>query len=120
MSEKLELLSNKVAIVTGGASPRGIGKASAKLLAEHGARVAIFDLESGAAESSARDIGDNHMGLGCDVTNKSRCEAAVKQVLESYGRVDILLNNAGITQPLKVMDIAPENYRYWMPTCAVH
>ena len=104
------LLDSKVVIVTGAASPRGIGKATAKALAAQGARVVILDLRKEDAESAARDLGEEHLGLACDVTDKAACMAAAKAVIEKYGRVDGLINNAGITQPLKTMDIGADNF----------
>ena len=104
------LLDSKVVIVTGAASPRGIGKATAKALAAQGARVVILDLRQEDAESAARDLGEEHLGLACDVTDKDACVAAAKAVIEKYGRVDGLINNAGITQPLKTMDIQAANF----------
>lgn len=104
------LLQNRVAVITGAASPRGIGKAMAQVFAEHGARVAILDLNAEAAAAAAKDIGPDHLGLACDVTHKSDCERAAKAVVERFGQIDILVNNAGITQPLKIMDIQPANY----------
>lgn len=105
----MNLLYGKTAIITGGASPRGLGKATAMLFAEHGARVALLDLQ-GANEAALDLPGDGHTGWVCDVTDKTACEAVVAEVLATFGHVDILVNNAGITQPLKMMDIAPENY----------
>lgn len=104
------LLDGKFAVITGAASPRGLGKAAAALFAEHGAIVALLDLDKAAAEAAAADIGPNHVGLACDVTDKAACEAAVAELSSRWGRIDILVNNAGITQPLKIMDIAPANY----------
>ena len=104
------VLDGKYAIVTGAASPRGLGKATAKLFAEHGARVAILDLDADAARAAASDIGDQHVGLACNVTDNAACQAAVDELEARWGRIDVLVNNAGITQPLKIMDIAPENY----------
>jgi NAD(P)-dependent dehydrogenase (short-subunit alcohol dehydrogenase family) len=106
----MKLLDGQVAIITGAASARGLGKATAQLYAEHGARIAILDLDAAAAEDAAADIGEGHIGLACDVTRKEDCEAAVTVVLEAFGQVDILVNNAGITQPLKIMEITHENY----------
>ena len=80
------LLKDKVAIITGAASARGIGKAMARVFAEQGARVAILDLSAEAAVGAARDIGSEHLGLACDVTKKPDCEAAAKAVLERVGR----------------------------------
>jgi NAD(P)-dependent dehydrogenase (short-subunit alcohol dehydrogenase family) len=104
------LLKDKVAIITGAASPRGIGKATARLFAEHGARIAILDLDADAAAEAAADIGPGHIGLACNVTRKPDCERAAKAVVERLGPVDVLVNNAGITQPLRLMDIQPEHY----------
>lgn len=104
------LLEGRFAIVTGAASPRGLGKACARLFLDHGARVALLDLDASAARSAAADLGAQHLGLACDVTDKSACAAAVARLLAEWGRVDILVNNAGITQPLKTMDIGPDNY----------
>jgi NAD(P)-dependent dehydrogenase (short-subunit alcohol dehydrogenase family) len=104
------LLKDKVAIVTGAASARGIGKATARVFAEHGARVAILDLDAAAAEQAAADIGPGHMGLACDVTRKDDCERAAAAIAVRLGGIDILVNNAGITQPLKLLDIRPEHY----------
>lgn len=104
------LLKNKVAVITGAASARGIGKAVARLFASHGAFIAILDLDAEAAAAAAADIGPAHIGLACDVTNKTACQKAAQEVLQRLGHVDILVNNAGITQPLKIMEIEAANY----------
>ncbi|MCO5401660.1 SDR family NAD(P)-dependent oxidoreductase [Ralstonia soli] len=104
------LLENKVVIVTGAASPRGIGKATAKALAAHGARVVVLDLRLEDAEQAARDLGEGHLGLACDVTDRSACDAAVQAALTKYDRIDGLINNAGITQPLRTLDIQAGNF----------
>ncbi|MCB1972489.1 MAG: glucose 1-dehydrogenase [Geminicoccaceae bacterium] len=104
------LLENRVAIVTGAASPRGLGRATARMFADHGARVAVLDLDEGAARSAAADLGAGHLGLACDVTDRTACNDAARSVLDAFGQVDILVNNAGITQPLKLMDIEPAHY----------
>jgi NAD(P)-dependent dehydrogenase (short-subunit alcohol dehydrogenase family) len=108
--EPIVLLQDKVAIVTGAASARGIGKSTAALFAKHGAKIVILDLDAEAAAAAARDIGPEHLGLACDVTKKPDCETAAKKVLERFRQIDVLVNNAGITQPLKFMDIQPANY----------
>ena len=54
--------------------------------------------------------GAGHIGLACDVTDKAACNSAIEAVLERFDRIDVLVNNAGITQPIKFLDIAPENY----------
>ena len=105
------LLDGKIAIITGAASPRGLGKATAKLFAEHGATIVIMDLDADQASAAAKDLpGEGHIGLAGNVVDKAACDAAAKATLDQFGRIDILVNNAGITQPLKLMEIGPDNY----------
>ncbi|RQT14920.1 SDR family NAD(P)-dependent oxidoreductase [Burkholderia contaminans] len=104
------LLENKVVVVTGAASPRGIGKATAKALAAQGARVVILDLHKEDAQAAAADLGPEHLGLACDVTDKDACVAAARATLEHYGRIDGLVNNAGITQPVRTLEIGGKDF----------
>jgi NAD(P)-dependent dehydrogenase (short-subunit alcohol dehydrogenase family) len=109
-------LKDKVAIVTGGASLRGIGWATAKRFGDEGAVVAILDLDGSAAEQAAAAIGLRHMGLACDVRDEAACQAAVQHVLEQHGRVDILVNNAGVSQSHRLMDSTQADYDIVMDT----
>jgi NAD(P)-dependent dehydrogenase (short-subunit alcohol dehydrogenase family) len=84
--------------------------ATAKLFASHGAKVAILDLDLEASKRAAASIGPDHIGLACNVTDKVACDAAIAAVVAKFGRVDVLVNNAGITQPIKTLDITPANY----------
>jgi NAD(P)-dependent dehydrogenase (short-subunit alcohol dehydrogenase family) len=104
------LVENKVVIVTGAASPRGIGKATARALAQQGAKVVIVDLQLDAAQAAAAELGEVHLGLRCDVTDKASCDAAVQATIARYGRIDALINNAGITQPIRTLDIGAANF----------
>ncbi|RUY14677.1 SDR family oxidoreductase, partial [Mesorhizobium sp. M7A.F.Ca.CA.004.12.1.1] len=104
------MLKDKTAIITGAASPRGIGKATARRFAAQGCRVAIFDLDEEAAMNAARDIGPEHIGVVCDVRDPAFCRKAVGDVMARFGHVDILINNAGISQPDRLMDITQENF----------
>jgi NAD(P)-dependent dehydrogenase (short-subunit alcohol dehydrogenase family) len=104
------LLADKVAVISGAASPRGIGLATARLMAEHGARIAILDLDREASEHAAASLGQQHRGFACNVVDLESCRAAAASVLEAFGQADILVNNAGITQPLKFLEIEPRNY----------
>lgn len=103
------LLAGKVAAISGAASPRGIGLATARLFAAHGARVAILDLNEAAARDAAAGLGAEHRGFACDVTDPGACRRAAGRVLEAFGQVDALINNAGVTQPVRTMDITPED-----------
>lgn len=104
------LLKDKVAIITGAASARGLGFATAKLFAENGAKVVIIDLNGEASEAAAAALGEGHLGLAANVADEVQVQAAIEQIVAKYGRVDVLVNNAGITQPLKLMDIKRANY----------
>lgn len=101
------LLDGKTAVVSGAASRRRIGLATARLFAAHGARVAVLDIDAAAAEDAASSLGSSgeHLGLGCDVVDRDACNSAARAVIGRFGHVDILINNAGITQPLKFMEI---------------
>jgi NAD(P)-dependent dehydrogenase (short-subunit alcohol dehydrogenase family) len=104
------LLESRCCIVTGAASPRGLGLATARMFAREGGKVAILDLDAGQAKAAAAEIGNQHIGLACDVTDLDQCRSAIDEVLAAFGQIDVLVNNAGISQPLKLMDIKPENY----------
>lgn len=87
-------LARSVALITGAAD--GIGWATAQRLAADGLRVVLLDLRAEAAQSRAAELGPDHLGLGCDVTSEDSVEAAVTTVMERFGRIDALVNNAGI------------------------
>jgi len=104
------LLKDKVALITGGAGRNGLGYATAKMMAAQGARVVLLDLERADPAGAAADLGPQHLGVVADVTDKASCEAAAAEVLAKLGRIDILFNNAGITQPRKTLDITGADY----------
>ncbi len=104
------LLKDRVAIVTGGAGINGLGFATARMLAAHGARVVVLDLAQANPAGAAAELGPEHLGVVADVTSKEQCEAAAQAALERFGRIDILFANAGITQAKKTLDIAAADY----------
>lgn len=104
------LLKDKVAVITGGAGPNGLGFATARMMAAQGAKIAILDLERANPAAAAEKLGSGHIGLVADVTDKASCDAAVAAIIKALGRVDILVNNAGITQPVKTLDITDGDY----------
>ena len=99
------LLRDRTAAISGAASARGIGLATARLFAAHGARVAILDIDEAAARDAAAALGEGHLGIGCDVTKTASCQAAADAVIARFGGVDVLVNNAGVTQPVKTLEI---------------
>ncbi|WP_418315412.1 SDR family NAD(P)-dependent oxidoreductase [Piscinibacter sakaiensis] len=104
------LLKDKFAVITGGAGLNGLGFATARMMAAQGARVAILDLERADPAAAARQLGETHLGIVADVTDRASCDRAAQTVLQRFGRIDILVNNAGITQPRKTLDISAADY----------
>ena len=104
------LLKDKVAVITGGAGLNGLGFATARQMAAHGATVVILDLARADPAAAAAKLGAGHLGLVADVTDKAACDAAAAQVLKAFGHIDILVNNAGITQPVKTLEITGADY----------
>ena len=104
------LLKDKVAVITGGAGLNGLGFATVRLMASHGARVVVLDLAGAGPEAAAARLDTGHLGIVADVTDKASCDAAVAAVLKAFGRVDVLVNNAGITQPAKTLEITGADY----------
>jgi len=102
----------KVALVTGGS--RGIGKACAIELAKAGYDVAINYVGNEEAANASVDelkaLGSDSQAFRFDVTNKETVEAGIKSVVEKYGKIDVLINNAGITRDGLFMRMSPENW----------
>ena len=93
MSTRFE---GRVALVTGGA--RGIGRATAERFSMDGARVAIADVDTAGAEAAAREIGRGAFAVAMNVADTASVERAIGEVLERAGRIDVLINNAGIVR----------------------
>jgi 3-oxoacyl-[acyl-carrier protein] reductase len=91
----LQLLEDKVAIVTG--SARGIGRATAELLAAHGAKVVISDLDSDMAPEAASTIDGDTAVFAADLTADGAPEQLVQTAIDAWGKIDIIVNNAGYT-----------------------
>lgn len=110
--------TNKTAVVTGGA--RGIGRASVLALAAKGFRVAVVDMrdeDAAEAEAAARALGVDAMRLACDVSDFAAVRAAGQKVLDAWGAIDVLVNNAGISQPKGILEIEEAD---WDRTIAVN
>ena len=96
-------LSNKVAIVTGGAS--GLGRATTDVLAAGGAKIAIFDLNAELGAEAVKALGADNAGFwSVDVASAESVEAAVAAVVEKFGRIDVLVNCAGVGPAKKIID----------------
>lgn len=104
-------LSNRVALVTGGGG--GIGKAVALRFAREGAQVVVIDIVAEAAQAVADEIaaaGGAALAVTCDVTQRDQVEALVRQVLDAYGQIDILCNNAGITRDARLVKMTEDEF----------
>lgn len=106
-----EMLKDKVALVTGGG--RGIGEASARRLAEYGAKVILADLDIATATAAARSMRDQGMeatALEFNVAEFDTIRQKVDAAKAIYGRIDILVNVAGITGSTPIEEITPASW----------
>jgi 3-hydroxybutyrate dehydrogenase len=110
-------LKDKVAIVTGAAS--GIGKEIAAAYVREGAKVAIADLNQQAADAVAAEFGgpDHAIGIAMDVTDEAQVDAGTQKVIDTYGRLDILVSNAGIQIVSPVVEF---EFAKWKKMLAIH
>ena len=105
-------LDNKVAIVTGSGSPKGIGRNIALTLAKQGASIVVADLNVEGIENTVKAVeetGSKALGMELNVTSKESVDAMIEKVLAEFGRIDILINNAGISQKVTVEDMTIED-----------
>jgi 3-oxoacyl-[acyl-carrier protein] reductase len=103
------VLDGKAAIVTG--SARGIGRATAELLAAHGARVLVNDLDADAAEQAAAEIDGETAVFAGDLTHDGVPEALVQRAVDEFGQLDIVVNNAGYTWDGMAHKMSDEQFR---------
>ena len=110
------LLVGCTALVTGAGS--GIGEAISIAKAREGARIVAIDINIGAAVRVARAVGENAVGLACDVTDRTACDVLAAKVQAEIGPISVLVNNAGIIRRGKVSDA--NTRRDWDDTLAVN
>ena len=103
---------NKVVLVTGGSS--GLGRVIAEAFAEAGAKLAIVGLEQPQVEQAAKEMraaGHDVLGIHADITRQEDVDRLLAQTLDRFGRLDVLVNNAGRSMRGKVLDTTPEQFR---------
>jgi 3-oxoacyl-[acyl-carrier protein] reductase len=113
----MNVLDGKVAIVTG--SARGIGRATAELLSEHGAQVLINDLDGDVAEQTAKEIAGDTLVFAGDLTKPGVPDQLVQTVIDAWGKVDILVNNAGYTIDAPLHKMSDEIFQRMLDIHAV-
>ncbi|HOK12311.1 MAG TPA: glucose 1-dehydrogenase, partial [Ottowia sp.] len=99
-------LRDRVVIVTGGA--QGIGEACARRFAREGARVVVADVQDARGQALAAELGASY--LHCDVGDKAQVDALVAQVMRAHGRIDVLVNNAGIFKAADFLDVTEADF----------
>jgi 3-oxoacyl-[acyl-carrier protein] reductase len=103
------VLDEKVAIVTG--SARGIGRATAELLAEQGATVVINDLDGDVAEQASKEIGGETIAFAGDLTKENVPDQLVQKAIDEFGRIDIIVNNAGYTVDAPIHKMTDQQFQ---------
>src|SRR3954447_308373 len=109
-------VTEKTAVVTGAASKRGIGRATAHTLAGAGAgwNIAVLDLDEASAKEAAHEIEEQHgvqaVGVGCDITDETSVENALAALDGTLPPVGALVNNAGITSPTPFLEVSGEEW----------
>jgi 3-oxoacyl-[acyl-carrier protein] reductase len=105
----MALLENRTAVITGGA--QGIGLAVAERFVAEGARVVLADLDGAAAEAAAKELGpDVATGVACDVVSAEDVERALETAVATYGSLDIVVNNAGITRDATMRKMTEDQF----------
>ena len=108
-----EDIKDSVAIITG--SGRGIGRAIANLFAEHGAKVVISDIDQDVCNEAAEEVkgkGGEVLAVVCDITKPEQVQNLVEKTVEKWGRIDHMINNAGITKDGLFIRMKPEQWNF--------
>jgi 3-oxoacyl-[acyl-carrier protein] reductase len=109
-----DYFKDKVALVTGAASPRGLGRSIANTIAKLGTNVVLIDLNAEAIEKAAKEVADAYgvktIGLSCNVSKSEDCDAVVAKTKEVFGKLDFLINNAGVLRDNLLMRMSEADW----------
>jgi NAD(P)-dependent dehydrogenase (short-subunit alcohol dehydrogenase family) len=111
--EEIMDFKERVAIVTGAGSKKGIGRETALMLAQGGACVVVADMDLTGAQEVVKEIealGTKGLAVQANVTDEASVDETVRKAIEKFGKIDILVNNAGITQPIKTIDMSVADF----------
>jgi NAD(P)-dependent dehydrogenase (short-subunit alcohol dehydrogenase family) len=100
--------TGRIVVVTGAAN--GIGAACARLFAASGAKLALWDVDVAAGQALAAELGGDALPIRCDVSSRVEVEAAIATTLAAFGRIDVLINNAGIFRAADFLDITEADW----------
>jgi 3-oxoacyl-[acyl-carrier protein] reductase len=100
------LLAERVAVITG--AGQGIGREIARSMHSFGAKVVLVDIDGDAAKSAAEEVGG--LGLACDVTSEEQVRAVVSDTLSEFGRLDVFVNNAGVTRDASLKKMTVDQF----------
>lgn len=113
-------LSGRVALLTAAAGA-GIGHATARMMAKEGAKIVVTDIHPerprAVAQAIQNEFGVETLGLPCDVTKREEIEKVIDVTMETFGRLDILFNNAGTNRPSQIRDMTDEDWEKVISTC---
>lgn len=109
-----EFFKDKVALVTGSASPRGLGRAVVNRIANSGANIVILDLNEDAVQKAAAEVNSFYnvktLGIACNVSKEEDCTSAVSKIKAEFGKLDFLVNNAGVLRDNLLMRMSEADW----------
>lgn len=107
--------TKRIALITGAASDKGIGREVASQLSSRGATVILADIDKDGLEKRVKELtrkGGSAFSIKLDVSNHDQVKKQIEKVIEKFGKIDVLVNNAGVTRPTKVLEIQEKEWDF--------